>query len=389
MGAFLLPTLAVAVALVSSLTWRVAPSWLWAWKATIAAGEFGHWFVLLPIGLGGIAWCAGDGRLRYVVIALCVVATVSLLRPVYSASRIADTLPSRLHDAFGSSPRRENAAAFSARRLFWRDETQQREPVTEVFATQAGEQLALDFYRAQRNDGLAAPCLIVVHGGGWDGGDRTQLAEWHSHWAGQGYAVAAVSYRLAPQHPWPAQREDVLAAIAWLKENAGRLGIDATRLVMVGRSAGGQIAAAVAYSAQDPAIVGVISFYAPHDMEFAWSVSREDDALNSLKLMRQYLGGPPDAPERRALYESASAQSMVRPGLPPTLLLHGDSDTLVWVRHSERLTARLGEARVPHVFVRLPWATHGFDFNRHGPAGQITDYAIGWFLDAVTARGGV
>ena len=66
--------------------------------------------------------------------------------------------------------------------------------------------------------------------------------------------MAAVSYRLAPQSVWPAQREDVLAAIAWLKANALKLGLDPTRLVLLGRSAGGQLAAAVGYGARDPAI---------------------------------------------------------------------------------------------------------------------------------------
>jgi acetyl esterase/lipase len=231
---------------------------------------------------------------------------------------------------------------------------------------------------------------VVVHGGGWDGGDRTQLADWNHRWAARGFAVAAISYRLAPRHRWPAQREDTRAALDWLKANADRLGLDAGRLVLVGRSAGGQIATAVAYGANDPAIVGVVSFYAPQDMDFAWGVSREDDALNSVNLMRQYLGGPPDTSERQALYASASAQLMAGPSAPPTLLLHGRPDTLVWYRHSERMAARLREAGVPHYHLELPWATHGFDFNPDGPGGQLADYAIDSFLLAVTRprRGG-
>jgi len=80
---------------------------------------------------------------------------------------------------------------------------------------------------------------------------------------------------------------DVMAAIAWLKAHARDLEIDSARLVLLGRSAGGQLATAVGYGANDPAIRGVIALYAPHDMPFAWSVSREDDALNSIKLFRQ------------------------------------------------------------------------------------------------------
>ena len=174
----------------------------------------------------------------------------------------------------------------------------------------------------------------------------------------------------------------MLAAIAWLKTNSTRLGIDPTRLVLFGRSAGGQLATAVAYGAHDPAIRGVIALYAPHDMPFTWSVSREDDALNSIKLFRQYFGGAPDTPERKALYESASGQLLAQAGSPPTLLVHGEPDTLAWSRHSERLSARLQELGVPHYYLALPWATHGFDFNPDGPAGQLTGYAIAAFLAA-------
>jgi acetyl esterase/lipase len=138
--------------------------------------------------------------------------------------------------------------------------------------------------------------------------------------------------------------------------------------VLFGRSAGGQIASAVGYGANDPAIRGVVSFYAPHDMFFAYTYAVEDDLLKSPNLMRQYLGGPPAA--AKANYESASGHQKVKAGSPPTLLVHGTIDTLVWYRHSERLTAR--------------WATHAFEFNQAGPGGQLAGYALEHFLAAVT-----
>ncbi len=204
------------------------------------------------------------------------------------------------------------------------------------------------------------------------------------HLASIGYAAACIEYRFAPAHPWPAQRDDALAAIAYLKANAARLGIDPTRIVLYGRSAGGQIATAVGYTANDPAIRGVIALYAPHDMRFVWSISRDDDALNSLKLMRQYLGGPPEG--REEIYDAASAQLNVHRGrTPPTLLVHGVIDTLVWQRHSDRLAARLAEAGVPHLNLALPWAVHALEFNLSGPSGQLTTYALEGFLAKVTA----
>lgn len=384
MAQLFLGAVVLALAYAASFTFHPAPQWAWIWKVALAVGEYGVWFVPLALGLGGVAWVTSEGGTRIALVALCVFATVGLLRPVWSATRIGARLPAEMQAAFGDDAARARRA-FSLWRLLIHPAPPAATSETHVFSRDGGVELELDFYRARGADRRGAPCIVVVHGGGWDGGDRGQLPEWNHRWASRGYAVAAVSYRLAPRFVWPAQRDDVLAALAWLKARAEQLGVDPSRFVLLGRSAGGQIATAVAYGAGDPAIRGAISFYAPQDMEFAWGVSREDDALNSINLMRQYLGGPPDSPERKALYATASAQAMIGPATPPTLLLHGAPDTLVWHRHSERLAAALQAAGVPHGFVSLPWATHAFDFNPDGPGGQLADYAIETFLRAVLA----
>ena len=187
---------------------------------------------------------------------------------------------------------------------------------------------------------------------------------------------------LPPAHRWPAQREDTLAAIAFLKANAPELGIDATRLVLLGRSAGGQIAQVVAYTANDPAIRGLVALYAPSDLYFGYVNTHEDDMLKSPALMRQFLGGPPET--IRAQYESASALNFVSPQSPPTLLLHGRNDAVSWYRHSVRLEARLARHGVRRAYVALPWATHAFDYSLRGPGGQLTTFAVEWFLAGVT-----
>ncbi|MDI1250042.1 MAG: alpha/beta hydrolase [Lacunisphaera sp.] len=378
----LLLLLSLVVASVSLLTWVRAPNYVWTWKLAILAGEFGHWLVLLPLGLAAAIACGPADAGRSVGLVLCVVATAGFLRPVVSARRLAATLPRGLQEAFGGPG--AGTSGLDLLRLYRGRPVPGVRVVTETFAQPEGEDLKLDFYAPAQAGGTPRPCVVVIHGGGWDGGDRAQLAAWNARLVAQGYAVAAVSYRLAPRWIWPAQRDDVLAALAWLKAHAVRLQVDPTRFVLLGRSAGGQLATAVGYGARDPALRGVIALYAPHDMPFAWSVSREDDALNSVNLMRQYFGGPPDTPARLALYESASGQLLARPDSPPTLLVHGEPDTLAWHRHSERLTARLQEHGVPHYYLRLPWATHGFDFNPDGPGGQLAGQAIGKFLADIT-----
>lgn len=382
MAKYLLLIPALIIAVVSLLTIMRAPDWIIAWKLSILVGEFGHWLVLLPILLAVGAGCWTTGVWRAATIIICAVAAVCLLRPAVTAQRVAATEAAGLRAAFGA--RQQDRPVFSWGRLYRGSARPEVQVVTQVFAQPDGQELKMDLYLPS----MAKPraCIVVIHGGGWDSGDRKQLPEWNQWMVSKGYVVAAISYRLAPRWQWPAQAEDVLTAIAWLKAHSVAFGIDPNRFVLFGRSAGGQIASAVGYGARDPAIRGVVALYAPHDMPFVWSVSREDDVLNSLNLMRQYLGGPPDA-SRQARYESASAQALARGNSPPTLLVHGDPDTLSWVRHSERLSGRLQELQVPHYFLRLPWATHAFDFNLDGPGGQLTDYALEWFLAAVTQGG--
>jgi len=347
----------------------------WNWKFALLAGEFGHWLALGALAAGCATWALRDGHGAWACVTLGLIlgAITLLLRPTLAAWRLGKVLPEKLVAAFGGA--RPPVAPFTLSGYF----AAVPAPVA-VETHDYAPGLKLDFFRAVNR--AAAPCVVVIHGGGWDGGDRQQLADLN-HWlARRGFAVAAIDYRLAPQSIWPAQREDTLAALDFLKRQAGELGLDAERLVLFGRSAGGQIASAVGYGTADPAIRGVVSFYAPHDMFFAYRSAREDDFLKSPQLLRQYLGGPPAvAPVN---YESASGLHQVRPGSPPTLLVHGLIDTLVWNQHSVRLQARLAEARVPHVYVELPWATHAFEYNLSGPGGQLATYALERFLQAVT-----
>jgi acetyl esterase/lipase len=370
---WVLLALAVGSVAMASLTfWRAPTTGLW--KASILAGEFGHLLVVLPVAIGAVAWWQG-GSLRGVIAGVCVVAAAGLLRPVVQAMWIAQALPAKLEAAFGKVAMER--AAFSAGGLFTR--ATERVPV-ETRLVAAG--LPMGFYRAVGRAG-AAPCVVMIHGGGWDNGDRGQLPEVNHHLARRGYAVAAVSYRLAPATRWPGQADDVRTAIAYLKANAAELGIDPTRLVLMGRSAGGQLATAVAYGRHDSAVRGAVSFYGPHDQVFAWGFSREDDILNAVKLLRQYLGGSPE--EAAEAYRTSSAYLIAtKENAVPTLMVHGAMDSMVWHKQSERMHAKLDGLGVPNAFVSLPWATHACDFNPRGPSGQLSWYALEWFLAAVT-----
>lgn len=368
----------------AALTWAHPPTPP-AWKLAILAGEYGHFLALLSGLLVSLVLAQGGalGWNRFAVLVLLGVAAGLLLWPTVQAWRISRGLPDRLRAVWGvgAVPSRP---ALSLGRLFVPRLTR-RLPVEtrEVPRVDGAGGLPLDFYRAVDGPRSGAPCVVMIHGGGWDGGDRTQLADANHRLAARGYAVAAISYRLAPQHRWPAAAEDVVAGIAYLRSHAAELGIDPERFILFGRSAGGQLATAVGYRPGQPFIRGVVAYYAPHDLHFAWRNTPEGGILDFFKLMRQYLGGAPEEASRA--YDEASAYHAVTPQTPPTLLVHGGKDSLVWFRQSERLAARLAEHGVPHAYLALPWAVHAFDFNPDGPGGQLADFALETFLTAVTS----
>jgi acetyl esterase/lipase len=365
--------LALAAALLGLLTVFKAPDWI-DWRLAILAGEFGHVAALVPLAVVVLVACSGrHSALSGATLVLGAAALALLLKPAAQAWRLGQTLPTRLGAAFG--PEHPSQPPFSPFRLFARGP----DPVPAETMAYSGS-LLLDFFRAAGR--APAPCVIVVHSGGWDTGERSELPGFDRWLARRGYAVAAIDYRLAPGSLWPAQRDDILAAVAFLRTNAAALGIDPARLVLFGRSAGGQLAEATAYAAHDPGIRGVIALYGPADMNFAYAFGREDDMLKSLHLLRQFLGGTPAT--ARASYDSASGILQVNSASPPTLLMHGELDPLVWHRQSERLDRKLADAGVPHAFVSLPWATHAFEFNVNGPGGQLTTYSVEWFLSSVT-----
>ncbi len=374
---WLLFLLALSVTAAALLTVLKAPT-LFLWKVSILAGEFGHLLVVVPLLLIWLAWAHG-GRLGMPILVLCVLAIGLLLRPVVQAAFMGPKLPAQLEKAFGAVELRRAPFSFATLLHVMPEEVKVRG--LECICEDSKEPLALDFYPAAGRT-TPAPCVVVIHGGGWDNGDRTQIAGMNHYLAQRGYAVAAISYRLAPKNVWPAQADDIGAAIAFLKQQAGVLGIDPTCFVLLGRSAGGQLATAYAYGRPDPAVRGAISLYGPQDQVFAWQFSREDDILNATKLLRQFLGGTPET--AAAAYTSASAYLIATKDSPPTLMVHGANDALVWHKQSERMHAKLDGLGVRNAFVSLPWATHAFDYNLYGPSGQLTTYSIEWFLAAVT-----
>jgi acetyl esterase/lipase len=387
-----------ALALASAGLLTVFPWPVWAqamgreaWPVGFVVPEIALWLVPLPVCFAAAALWLGRGRgrrwLTEVTVALCAVAVTLFSKPAVQAWRLGRTLDAKLDAAFGAPPVVPPCPPFSLAAA-----VVPRNPAPVAIETkQYADGLMLDFYRADGTTSAAAgnssrPCVVVIHGGSWVHGNRLDdgTKRWLNDWlAGLGYAVASIDYRLSPQFQWPAQREDLLAAIQFLRARATDLGIDPDRLVLVGRSAGGQMATAAAYAEVIPGVRGIVDIYGPTDFDLTWDAATRPRSLDHRYNLEIFLGGSPET--ARAAYRSASGAMLVTPRSPPTLILHGGLDINVFPEQAKVLDRNLAAAGVPHALVSLPWAAHAFDFvNFNTPGAQIGRYATERFLASVT-----
>ncbi|MFZ6722795.1 alpha/beta fold hydrolase [Undibacterium sp. Ji49W] len=115
----------------------------------------------------------------------------------------------------------------------------------------------LDFWRATVTK--PAPLILFVHGGGWKRGDKTNATGMQkvNHLINEGYAFASINYRLVPTASVEQQAADVSAAVAWVRANTGKLGIDASRIILMGHSAGAHLVSLVGTDPQYLAAAGL------------------------------------------------------------------------------------------------------------------------------------
>ena len=173
-----------------------------------------------------------------------------------------------------------------------------------------------------------------------------------------GIAVAGVAVRSSAQALFPAQREDVAAALRFLREQGGRWSLDGRRVVTAGESSGGWAAAMGALSTD--LVLGAVAFYPPTDF-----LAMDAQAPPGSTLVHDDAGSPESqlvgaairtVPE---LAREASPVSHVHPGAPPFLLVHGALDELVPAGQSRSLAQALERAGVEVVHVEVPDAGHG------------------------------
>ena len=215
-----------------------------------------------------------------------------------------------------------------------------------------------------RKAGGLAPGLVFFHGGGWVIGDLDSHDVVCRKLADEGeLMVVSVDYRLAPEHKFPAAVDDAIASTKWIAENAKQFGIDASRLMVGGDSAGGNLAAVVAISARDgngPDIAGQLLIYPAIDFAMTHPSHKEPETsiLLTHSVIRwfsdHYLNGAADVHDWRA--SPARAKTLI--GLPPAYVLTAGADPLR--DEGDEYARRLKEAGVAVTYRTFPGQFHGF-----------------------------
>ncbi|MGF0118688.1 alpha/beta hydrolase fold domain-containing protein [Promicromonospora sp. Marseille-Q5078] len=229
------------------------------------------------------------------------------------------------------------------------------------------------------------PTIVFVQGSGWR---RQELGQWLvalSQFARRGYVVAIVEHRSSDVAPFPAQIEDVRAAVRFLNENAERYRIDTDRVALWGDSSGGHLVALTAVTdgvagapgVHDDAPLGVgavIDFYGPSDL----ARMPVDDACDTL------LGGH-DPKQHPELATPAAAATHIRPAteqtLPPFLLMHGSDDDVVPFEQSVIFGEALTEAGHDVELYCLDGAGHGAGAFFREPVLDLVDEFLHKSLD--------
>ena len=234
---------------------------------------------------------------------------------------------------------------------------------------------ALDLYLPEAGGEKARPLVVWIHGGGWQGGNKSGCPA--VGFVNDGYVVASVEYRFSQKAKFPAQIQDCQAAIRWLRANSKKYNIDAEHIGVWGDSAGGHLVALLGTSGgkkafaaiggnedQSDRVQAVCDWYGPADFTLVMKQAEEDkNAKNIFKFntpkdpYSELIGVNLDNNKEKT--DAVSPVHYVSKDNPPMLIMHGTHDTLVPFAQSEELTEALKKTGVEVLLQKFPGAGHG------------------------------
>ncbi len=191
-----------------------------------------------------------------------------------------------------------------------------------VYCKRDGRALYLDAFYPSGRDRALRPAVLLIHGGGWRSGDRSQQIPMAGQLAANGYVAVTVEYRLSTEALYPAAVHDLKAAVRWLRANAGKYGIDPTKIAALGCSAGGQLAALLGTTSDIAKLEGTAGCHAGHSsavqavvdvdgiLAFIHPESGEGDDSRATSAATYWFGA--GKTERPDLWQEASALTYVK-----------------------------------------------------------------------------
>ena len=374
---------------------------LWVWlpapvrpllTLSVGAPEVSAWLVVSGAFTAALGWMSRRRRLGRIALGMSMVAILLPLTVLLRLPSTARTFEREMEaelgpDYLATVPRvmhaRMRQQPIRMRELFFgRPEGSGPRQRAVSFAMADGYELTLDIYRPA--DTGPWPIVVQIYGGGWREGSPSDHGESARSLAGAGYVVYAVDYRHAPRWRWPAQRDDICQALRWIGEHAEEHGGDPSRIAILGRSSGAQLAFAAAAAPNVPPIGAIVALYSPVDLAHAYRNPPVPDTLDVRQLERDLIGGSPD--DFPDAYREASPIASFSGTHPPVLLIAAGRDRIVHPDMLRRLDAKLDEHGTS-VLLTIPWADHGFDAVSFGPSAQLSAYYTERFLAwALTRR---
>jgi acetyl esterase/lipase len=265
------------------------------------------------------------------------------------------------------------------------------------YAGQGNPRQKLDLYLPEKPTDKPLPLIVYIHGGGWEGGDKSDTGLLFELIKGGGYAGASIGYRFTDQGPMPVQIHDVKAALRWLKAHAKDHGIDADKIGLTGISAGGHLVSllgtssgvkeldgSVGTAGELPKITCVANFCGPANFltfNGKGSIIVGDKPGSALFKL---FGGPMSQHPVEA--KAASPVTYVSSDDPPFLHIHGTADKLVPYAQAQEFDAALEKVGVsstlltgedaPHVFFSADLLSKMrvfFDKHLQGKPGEIQE----------------
>jgi dipeptidyl aminopeptidase/acylaminoacyl peptidase len=217
----------------------------------------------------------------------------------------------------------------------------------------------MDVYLPANRDTASTKVFIWIHGGAWSDGDKSEFANMKAtmDFYFPNYAFISLNYRLfdanTGAHKFPAQEEDIQAAVAFIKTKLSEWKIS-NKVVIAGGSAGGHLALLQAYKHNsDSFIKACVSYFPPTELvsfyPFNWF---------SLLVMTGVTGGSPD--QQPALYAASSPVNFISAQSVPTIFFHGTTDDVVPIDQSYQLESKLAEMEVAHDYLYVQGEGHGF-----------------------------